>query len=229
MCRAERRVTRSGTVIKCAVCATSTARIHRTISSARCAPAPPPRPLPRPALAPLFIRSTHAMISGTAYCGCNRCTVPAINCLDELARTLSRSGVSLEWRACVRVRVKVGASALRMKVPRVAVAPSCLFRCGSGWSIEPNLPDLEVEARRWPRDSSAKETSKVPSCAASSVVAATSVPERMAVSLLSLYRCVGKTWAATKPMRTENLLRTNVHLLCHPLRRVVGLSEVPSV
>ena len=110
---------------------------------------------------------------------------------EELARTDSRRGMSEECRAWVRVRVRVGASALRMKfgapVPESLSAPFPF-----PFVLVERVGAEEVAARRWPRESSAREASSWPSWSGSEaapavvVVAVCSWPERIVRELGSL-------------------------------------------
>ena len=163
------------TVSKCPLWTVKVALIHFIKLIPRWELAPPPRPFIFAALPPLLNRSTQAFKRGTTSCGGNFFTVFRINVSSECAKQISSNPESDECKAWINVRANdwtgtadddlfpdfllefVGLSSSRSLSEEV-------FICFK------STP--EEAARRCPRLSSARSTSKSPSdCNESSMVA----------------------------------------------------------
>jgi hypothetical protein len=157
--------------MRCPLWTTRTARIQRTSTAARWVPGTEVRPS----------RWTHAPSSGTANCGGRRCTVCVMSVGSLYMRQVSSSFVSVEWSAWISVRVSV-----------IELGWSVREVCAGGRS---RSSESECSAsagrdaggsravKRWPRESSARSTSKSPPRSARSSAdasCANSVPLRTA-------------------------------------------------
>lgn len=168
------------TVIRCALCTANTALTHPIMPVPRWLLAPPPPPFALPARAPRPRRSIHASSSGRASWGGRALTVLRMSAGSLWARQVSSNRASDECNAWMSVRVSEPAGTASRVSPSSffgrrrrerevlpVVAPAATEGASESETSEGVSSPAPVvgsaAASRWPRLSSARSASSVPS------------------------------------------------------------------